>query len=266
MKKQLLFTARYYKVVLLMAVVTSFTMHISAQEISFYQFRSVPPDKTEEFIKRETKYWSNVAQKAIDKGLLTFWGLFEKVGGQDLQNTPNFLFINGYKNIDSAEYAWNPTAVFPKVPIAQMETGSLSKTTDNFFLSSRGWQEATGVKEENDFRYVAMFFHSSSDPDSFAKAEIKIWGPFIKTTMDQNHTKQRGWGNAVVLAPRGPDVKFNSVSYDLFPTLNAALMEWWDPSVKFPMDGFTELDKLRTKPPGRVIYRVVKVVNTPTKK
>ena len=34
-------------------------------------------------------------QKAIDAKKMNFWGLFEKVGGYDLPNSSNFLFING---------------------------------------------------------------------------------------------------------------------------------------------------------------------------
>jgi hypothetical protein len=220
----------------------------------------------DEFIKRETTYWSKVAQKAINKGTLSFWGLFQRIGGTELPNAPNFLFINSYKNIDSINNVWNAAAVFPKVPMSQIEDNSFTTTTGNYFLQDKGWQQAATANEEKDFRYVAMYYHSSSDPDSFTNAEIKIWGPFIKGAMDKNQTAQRGWGNAIVLAPSGPDVKFNSISFDLYPTFTAALLQKWDPSVQFPNEGIGELNKLRTGAPGREIYRVVKVVNQPEKK
>ena len=84
--------------------------------------------------------------------------------------------------------------------------------------------------------------------------------------MDKNQTAQRGWGNSVVLAPTGSDMRFNSVSFDLFPTLKDALLVKWDPAVQFPSDGMTELNKLRIAAPNREIYRVVMVVNKPPAK
>jgi len=266
MKTPVLFVAKFMNAILIMAVIATFTNKVSAQDISTYQFRSVAPDKADEFIKRETTYWSKVAQKAIDNGKLTFWGLFEKVGGSDLQNSPNFLFINTYKNIDSAGSVWNPTPVFPKVPIAQMEDYSFSKNTSDLFLMDKGWEQAANVVEEKDFRYVALYYHNSSNPDSFISAEKKIWGPFIKASMDKNLTAQRGWGNAIILAPIGSDMKFNSVSFDLFPSLKDALLQNWDPAVQFPNDALTELNKLRINAPNREIYRVVMVVNKQPKK
>ena len=50
-------------------------------QISVYQYRHVPHNKVEEFIKRETTYWSGVAQKAVDAKKNMFWGFFVKFGG-----------------------------------------------------------------------------------------------------------------------------------------------------------------------------------------
>ena len=147
-----------------------------------------------------------------------------------------------------------------------MEDYSFSKNTSDLFLMDKGWEQAANVVEEKDFRYVALYYHNSSNPDSFISAEKKIWGPFIKASMDKNLTAQRGWGNAIILAPIGSDMKFNSVSFDLFPSLKDALLQNWDSAVQFPNEGLTELNKLRTNPPNREIYRVVMVVNKQTKK
>ena len=70
-----------------MALILSCDKSLQAQGITTYQYRQVAADKIDEFIKRETTYWSKVARKAIDKGTLTFWGLFEKVGGNDIGNS-----------------------------------------------------------------------------------------------------------------------------------------------------------------------------------
>ncbi len=235
---------------------------LKAQGITTYQYRYVAPENTAEFVKRETTYWSNVAQKAIDKGTLTFWGLFEKVGGSDLQNSPNFLFINTFKDIDgNMNDMWNPAALYPKIPLNQIQTNTLSKVTGNIFLSDDGWQQRNNVVAAKDFKYVVMNYHNSSNPTQFNLIEKNQWGPFIKTAMDNNQTKQAGWGNAIVLAPTGGDMKFNSLSFDLFPTLQSALMGTFSADTKFPTGGLDSLQKISLNQPIREIYRVVKVVS-----
>ena len=62
-----------------------------ANAITVYQYRHVPDSKIDEFIKRETTYWSKVAKKAVDNKKMTFWALLEKVGGYDLPNCCRWL-------------------------------------------------------------------------------------------------------------------------------------------------------------------------------
>jgi hypothetical protein len=231
-------------------------------QISVYQYRHVPADKVEEFIKRETTYWSKVAQKAVDAKRMNFWGLFEKVGGYDLPNSSNFLFINGFSNIDSAWSgdAFDPAKLFPKVPYAQMETGSFTTVTSQIFFKTEDWAEAKGVNQAKDFNYVVMNYHLSENPSAFINAEKNLWKPFLQSAMDKKQTQQVGWGNASVLSPTGGDMKFNSISYDLFRTLQDALLTPWDPATMFP-DNLEMFSNMRKHESARVIYRIVKVVS-----
>ncbi len=77
--------------------------------------------------------------------------------------------------------------------------------------------------------------------------------------MDKKQTQQVAWGNAILLSPTGGDVKFNIVSYNLYRTLQEALLTNWDPATVFP-DNLEMFSKLRTQESARVIYRIVKVV------
>ena len=247
-------------VIFFMTLMLSCTTVLKAQEVTTYQYRLVAPENVDEFIKRETTYWSNVARKAIDKGTLTFWGLFQKVGGTDVQNSSNFLFINTYKDIDAnMNDVWNATALYPKIAMAQMETNSISKVTANIYFGNPGWQQAGKATPAKDFNYVVMNYHNSSNPSQFVEIEKNQWGPFIKSAMDNNQTKQVAWGNSIVLTPGGGDMKFNCISYDLFPTLKSALMQSWNPDTKFPTTGLDSLQKISLNPAATVIYRVVKV-------
>ena len=235
---------------------------LNAQGITTYQYRYVAPDKQAEFIKRETTYWSKVAQRAIDKGTLTFWGLFEKVGGVDMPNSPNFLFINTYPNIDGdMSGVWDPTKLFPGIPMDKLSTNSMSTVLMDLFLHDEGWQQAANVDASKDFKYVVMNYHNSSNSSQFISIEKNQWGPFIKNAMDNKLTEQKGWGNAVVLSPIGGKMMFNCLSFDLFSTLNAALMQTWKPDTKFPTAGLDSLQKISINSPMTFVYRVVKVVS-----
>jgi hypothetical protein len=50
-----------------------FSTNSGAQDISVFQYRHVPGDKIDEFLHRETTYWSEVAQKGVEKGNLITW-------------------------------------------------------------------------------------------------------------------------------------------------------------------------------------------------
>lgn len=151
------------------------------RSITLYQYRQVPDDKVNEFIKRETTYWSKVAQKAIDKKQLSFWALLQKMGGDNMTNSPNFLFINTYTDIDKAGEIWSNVEAAAGVKMAAMETNSLSKTTDMFFLHDEHWAQAKNAVPEKDFKYVVMIYHNSNYPDSLINLEKRYWGPFIQT-------------------------------------------------------------------------------------
>jgi hypothetical protein len=234
----------------------------SIAQITSYQYRHVPDDKISEFIKRETTYWSKVAQKAIDNKKMTFWALLEKVGGYDLPNSSNYLFINTFPNIDSTDDIWGTAESVAGVKMDQMETSTFTTTTSQFFLHDEDWVQASRAQPDKDFNYVVMNYHNSSAPDSFITLEKKYWKPFIQVAMNKKQTKQLAWGNAIVLSPSGGDVKFNTVSYDLFPTLQDALLTTWDTKTVFPTKGLAILDKIRLGESGRIIYRVVKVVRS----
>lgn len=229
--------------------------------ITVYQYRRVPNDKIDEFIKRETTYWAEVAKKAMAKGNLTFWALLAKMGEVGLDQSSNFLFINTYKNIDEAEKVWAEAATaFPNVSMDKMETSSMSTVTSQIYLRDEGWQEATGAVPDKDFNYVRLVYHKGNSGTAMVAAENKHWAPFIKSIMDKKQTSQKGWGVARVLSPLGSEM-FSSVTYDLFPTLSEALNPTWDPKVVIPTAGIEEINKLETGEREQVVYRVVKAVS-----
>ena len=231
--------------------------------LTTYQFRHVPDDKIEEFVKRETTYWSKVAQKAVDNKLLTFWALLEKVGGDDMNNTANYLFINTYNDIEKAGDVWSNAEAATGKKIADIETNSLSTTTSQFFLHDENWAQAKGAVPEKDFNYVTLVCHDTNYPDSLISLEKTYWAPFIQTSMDNGQTPQKAWGNAVILSPTGPNIRFTTVSYDLYKTLTNALMPNWKPNTVFPTEGLNKIGSIEISRRDISVYRVVKVVAAP---
>jgi hypothetical protein len=232
-----------------------------AQRVSFYQFRKVPDNKIDEFVKRETTYWSKVAQKAIDSGVMQFWGLFEKVSGGD-GDGPNYLFVNSFDDIDKAftSNIFDPSKTFPSVPISKIETNSMSSVTNTMITHPMTWEQSSKAVPEKDFNFVLINYHTPREPGSFITLEQKHWQPFIKKLMDDGKTNQMAWGNEVILSPVGGKYKATTISIDLYRTFKDALMPNFGENTKFPEEGLAELDKLTTEPRTVEIYRVVKVV------
>jgi hypothetical protein len=251
----------FRKVICCFVFVTCFT-ELNAQ-ITTYQYRKVPDDKIAEFIKRETTYWSKVAQKAVENKKMTFWALLEKIGGYNLPGSPNYLFINTFPNMDSLGDMWSDVEKIAGVSIAEMETNSISTTVGQFFFHDEDWVQADNANDEKDFNYVVFNFHNTQMPDSFITLEKKYWHPFIKSAMNKNQTKQRAWGNAMLLSPTGPEYRFSTISYDLFATLQDALLTPWDPKTPFPLKDLNKLEKIKAGESSREIYRIIKVVSAP---
>jgi len=259
MKKEIYFKRLPIMIFIMVIILGSFHS-IKAQDITTYQYRHVAPDKVDEFIKRETTYWSKVARKAIDNGKMSFWALLEKVGGTDLGTASNYMFVNSFPDINAdLSKVFDPTKLFPGIPISKIETNSISTTTGEVFIMDNAWVQAANAVPAKDFNYVLMNYHNSSDPASFNAIEKNNWGPFIKTAMDNNQVDQKAWGNSIVLVPTGGDMKFNCLSIDLYSNLKSALNPTWSSNVTFPAAGLDSLQKISLNPPARILYRVVKV-------
>ena len=259
MKKEIYYR-RLPVMFLLVAILLVSFQSIKAQDITTYQYRHVAPDKVDEFIKRESTYWSKVARKAIDDGKMSFWALLEKVGGTDLGTSSNYMFVNSFPDVNAdLSKVFDPSKIFPGIPVSKIETNSISTTTADIFVMDNAWEQAANAVPTKDFNYVLMNYHNSSDPVAFNAIEKNNWGPFIKTSMDNNQVDQKAWGNSIVLVPTGGDMKFNCLSIDLYSNLKSALNPTWSSGVTFPTAGLDSLQKISLNPPARVLYRIVKV-------
>lgn len=243
-----------------LALVVTITTATVAQSVSVYQFRHVPQENVSKFIQREVTFWQKVAQKAIDEGKMEFWGLFQKVGVYDAPNSSNFLFINIYENIDEAG-GWDPSGVFPNVPVDAMETMSLGHVTSQVYVRPLEWVDGPNANPEEDYRYVVMNYFDPASPGDWLAMEREDFKPYITEAMKSEGFSQCAWGNARVLAPIGGGMNVATISMDVFSTLQEALMPNTESDVEAPVDKIMEQwNQLRT-PYQRVIYRIVAVAN-----
>ena len=105
-------------------------------KVTVIQRRLVQPENIEEFISRETTFWSEVAQKAVDDGKMAQWSLWQKVDGIDIDEDHNFIFINSFmepNDLDHINEIWDYTSVFPNKKPEQVSTSHLSTVKDMLF-------------------------------------------------------------------------------------------------------------------------------------
>ena len=232
-----------------------FISDLSAQVVSI-QYRHVPQENIDEFISRETTYWSEVAKKAIDDGKMVQWALWQKVGGWQLGEGSNFMFVNVFENpedINNMAGVWDVSKVFPNVPTSKIETNSLSTVTHHIFLQ--------GVARVGDGtpQFVRINYAKASDLAKYLELEQSVWQPFIKGEIEGKKSTQLTWRLASLLMPSGADLPFNAVTADGYNTLSEAIAPStaWQVEPEFP--DFTALDEVHKK--NRIqVYGLVKVV------
>jgi hypothetical protein len=246
-------------IIILLAFMMS-SLFMKAQSVSVHMHRRVVDLDMDEVLKREVTYWSKFAESEIAKGNMDFWGVFVRVGGTDMENEPNVLIINGFPDIDK-EINWGGIKdLFPKVKMKDMETRGLSKTTDVIILRNlNNHIEMPNVTEE-DFRFVEIKYHNPKNVWWHLDFEVNKIKPFFKTDMDAGNSKRKGWGNAVIIAPKSESFPYKAYSYNLYSKLSDALDPRHKQGTPFPEGYFDEYQTNIAGPDDSRIYRIIKVV------
>ena len=235
------------------------------QTVTIHQYRFVKQSDMQEYIKRETTYWAKVAEDATKKGNLTFWALLVKQGGENLGHSPNILLINSYKNIDSIGSVWNSISdIFPNEKMEDMQTGSLSKTTSNIYLRDLGnHTEIENVDPDKDFNVVHIIYHNNKNVGKQLTFESEKWKPMVAKAMKDGKTTMKGWGNGVIVSPESPKFPYNSYSYDLFASAQAALSPPFSEDFEASEGFWDDVAGNYAGPRNSHLYRIVKVVSAP---
>ncbi|TXG36658.1 hypothetical protein [Seonamhaeicola maritimus] len=249
------------KTIMMLFIMLMSSQFIQAQGTSVHMHRRVADTDMEEVIKREVKYWSKFAESEIEKGNMTFWGVFVRIGGTDLENEPNILIVNGFTDIDK-EINWGGIKdMFPDVKMEDMETRHLSTTTDMIVLRDLKNHIQVPGATGDDFNFVRIKYHNVKDLGWHFRFEADKVKPFFKADMDAGKSKRKGWGNAVILEPKSEKFPYKAYSYNLFSKLSDALNPRHKEGTPFPDGFFDEYQKNVAGPDNSRLYRVIKVVN-----
>lgn len=200
-------------------------------QIVVLQYRSVPQEDIAEFLHRETTYWAQIAQKAIDDGKMIRWELWQRFGGVDMEDDSyNFVFANTFADkaaLDNMGAVWNPAEALPNVRPTDIETGSLSHVVHSIVVAARG-----GAGEPGNF--IRVNYAQVSDMANYLRLENENWKPFITKMMEEKKTSCVGWGVANVVYPQGASMAFNGFSVDHYNKLSEAVLPTWGEGVEFP--------------------------------
>ena len=234
---------------------------VNAQGITTHQYRRVAPADMQEYLKRETTYWQKFAESEVTKGNLTFWGIFQKVGGINLEHAPNILIINTFNNIDE-QLNWGGVAdLFPDVKMEDINTFNMSTTTSTIYIRDQNNHiSAPGV---NSFDYVKIIYHNPKDTGKLLKFEADKWKPMLEQAMKDGKTTMKGWGNGRILHPSSSKFPYTSYSYDLFSSLKDVLLPAFSDDVDLFNGFFDDIEDNEEGARSIVLYRIVAVVTAP---
>ncbi len=206
-----------YASLLFLALV--FTFSLNAQ-ISYIQFRHVPADQEEKFVENETKHWSKVAQSAINKGQMSSWSLWHKIGiNGDVNSAPNYVMVNTFENLDNMDLnkVWSDNMdALGDVKAEDVATMSFTTVTHEYYVQS---EDHVG----GDYKFALVNFAKPTDLTAFIQENRQLWKPLHEASINNVLNSMTYWGMSSVIYPAGNQAMFSVFTVDGFNTFKDAL-------------------------------------------
>lgn len=200
------------KVILLFA--SLLFVFISYAQVSYLQYRHVPNDKEQEFVEKETKYWSKVAKAAIDKGLMTGWALWRKVSVTN-PDAPNYVFVNSFASIDKIDQA----AIWSDENISKMGVSPDMVETNSFTtVPFDCWVQLEDFVQ-GDYKFAVVNYAKPESLSGFIEENKTLWKPFHESNITAKNMGMTSWGLMSVIFPKGNQAKFSCFTWDGFNTM-----------------------------------------------
>jgi len=190
----------------------------SYSQIAYLQYRNVPAEHQDKFEERETKHWSKVAKAAIDKGQMTGWTLWRKVGVTKT-DAPNYVFVNSFENLEQLDAnIWDGTMeALGNVKPEDIETTSFTTTTFDYYIQIE-------AVIEGDYKYAVVNYAKPTNTGQFIEENKTLWKPFHETNI-KNGGGMSAWGMASVIYPSGNLDRFSVFTWDGFNKLSDAMKQ-----------------------------------------
>ena len=184
------------------------------------------PDSAVEFRKFLAEDVHKVAQGRVDDGELTGWYLLRAVFPAGESADCDFLIIS----------------LFPKMPHAfgrehleaAIKKEGLTITPDDYFkhrdavaklVSAAVFQNlaVVGTPKKGDYFRVNYMKVADANFNDWIAAEKKVWQPIAEALVKEG--KSDGWSLNVRAMPLGPDLPFQGVTVDIFPSMDAVFAD-----------------------------------------
>ncbi len=194
-----------------------FTLSTYAQ-VSYFQYRVVPSDKEDEFVEKETKYWSKVAKAAANQGNLAGWSLWHKVGVTKI-DAPNYVFVNSYESLDKMD----PSKVWTDENIKSMGADPASVETSSFTTVPFDYFMQLEAVIPGDYKYAIVNYAKPTDRQTFIEENKTLWMPMHEQSIKNGTNGMTSWGLMSVIHPAGNQDRFSCLTWDGFQTMADAL-------------------------------------------
>lgn len=183
-------------------------------QVAYVQFRTVEEGKQGEFVEKETKYWSKVAKKAIDQGLMTGWSLWRKVGITE-RGAPNYVIMNTFASAESIDQSaiWSAENVAAMgVSPDMVQTNDIAPTAFDYWLKVEDI-----IPGQN--KFVVVNYAMPKNLGGFISENKSLWKPLHQKTINSGETGMTGWGIMSVIHPKGKNARFSAMTWDGFATM-----------------------------------------------
>lgn len=191
---------------------------ISYAQVSYLQYRHVPSDKEQEFLEKETQYWSKVAKAAIDNGAMTGWALWRKVS-VTAPDAPNYVFVNTFPSIDKIDQ----NAVWSEENIKKMGVSPDMVETNSFTTVSFDYWMQLEDFVEGDYKFAVVNYAKPESLSGFIEENKTLWKPFHQSNITGKTMGMTSWGLMSVITPTGKQSKFSCFTWDGFNTMAGAM-------------------------------------------
>jgi len=200
------------KVILLFA--SLFIVCISYAQVSYLQYRHVPSDKEQEFLEKETQYWSKVAKAAIDKGAMSGWALWRKVS-VTAPDAPNYVFVNSFASIDKIDQS----AIWSEENLKKMGVSPDMVETNSFTTVSFDYWMQLEDTVQGDYKYAVVNYAKPNSLSGFIEENKTLWKPFHQSNITGKTMGMTSWGLMSVIYPKGNLAKFSCFTWDGFNSM-----------------------------------------------